>query len=385
MNNTATTMPYIEISLDNLLHNVSEIRRITGETKGIMAVVKDLAYGCGAIAVSRALASVGVEWLAIATMNEAQSIRNAGIALPILVLGACDNLEIAWAATHSVSLTLNDIQDVSSFESHGIPIHFHLNVDTGMGRLGLRPSEIPTVISAVHNNPMLVCEGAFTHLACADAPGTSSVDTQLKKFRIELDILRQNRISPRFVHYANSAALMRFPLSSECTLVRPGIALYGCKPNPGQEFPLSLRPIVSLKAPVIKIKQVGPNTPISYGARYVTTANTHIATIPIGYGIGLPRKLTGTGSVLINGKRHAIAGTVTMDYVMVDLGQSTDVKIGDEAVAIGSQGAESITPDDVALHCGTIAYEILCGLSTRLQRRYVRDGKVVEVKEGYYY
>jgi alanine racemase len=148
---------------------------------------------------------------------------------------------------------------------------------------------------------------------------------------------------------------------------------------------LSLRPIVSFKAPVIKIKQVGPSTPISYGARYVTTANTHIATIPIGYGMGLPRKLTGTGCVLINGKRYAIAGTVTMDYVMVDLGQSTDIKVGDEAVAIGIQGAESITPDDIALQCGTIAYEILCGLSTRLERRYVRDGKVAEVQEGHYY
>lgn len=378
-------MPHIEISLDNLLHNVSEIRRIAGETRGIMAVVKDLAYGCGAIAVSRTLESVGVEGLAVATANEAKSIRNAKIVMPMLVLGACDSDEIAWAAAHNVSLTLNDIHDVSSFESLGSPVRFHLNIDTGMGRLGLKPSEIPAVISAIHKNPMLVCEGTFTHLACADAPGTSSVDAQLAKFRIQLDILRQNRISPRFVHYANSAALMRFPLSSECTLVRPGITLYGCKPNPSQEFPLSLCPIVSLKAPVIKIKQVGPSTPISYGARYVTTSNTHIATIPIGYGFGLPRKLTGTGSVLINGKRYAIAGTITMDYIMVDLGQSTDVKVGDEAVIIGSQGSESITPDEVALQGGTIAYEILCGLSTRLERRYVRDGKVVEVQEGHYY
>jgi alanine racemase len=142
---------------------------------------------------------------------------------------------------------------------------------------------------------------------------------------------------------------------------------------------------VSLKAAVAKIKQVPAGTPVSYGGRYVTTRETLIATISLGYGIGLPRKLTGVGSVLLGGRRYAIAGTVTMDYVMADIGPSTDICVGDEAVAIGCQGGECISPDEVALQCGTIAYEILCGLSARLDRYYILGGEIVATQQGHYF
>ncbi len=166
---------------------------------------------------------------------------------------------------------------------------------------------------------------------------------------------------------------------------RPGITLYGCKPDPAQEFPLALRPVAALKAAVAKIKKVPSLTSISYGSRYLTTRETFIATIPLGYGIGLPRKLTGSGSVLIGGRRYAIAGTVTMDYIMADIGPDADIRVGDEAVAIGCQGSVRITPDDVALQCGTIAYEILCGLSSKLDRYYILRGEVVEHLQGHYF
>ncbi len=377
--------PCIEVSLDNVLHNVSEIRRAAGKGKGIMAVVKDLAYGCGSVVVSRALASCGVEWLAVATAAEARALRDGGITLPVLVLGACDTDELAWAGAHKVSVSLNDVADLGVMTRAGTPVRIHVNVDTGMTRLGLLPTELGALVSALQNNSKLVCEGAYTHLACADVPGTGTVDIQTSKFRAALDILRKNGISPKFIHYANSAAIMRHPLSSECTLVRPGITIYGCKPDPLQDFPLALKPVVTLKAPVTKIKKVSAGTAISYGARYVTSAETHIATIPLGYGIGLPRKLTGAGSVLIRGRRYAIAGTVTMDYIMADVGLNTDVCVGDEAVAIGCQGSECISPDEVAAKCGTIAYEILCGLSTRLDRYFVLKGEVVGRQEGHYF
>jgi alanine racemase len=385
MNRPPPSTPRIEVSLDNILNNLAEIRGAIGPAKNIMAVVKDLAYGCGSVTVSRTLEANGVSWLTVATAAEARTLRDGGITLPVLVLGACDKDELAWACENNVSISLNDAQDLAGFAGPGGTVRFHVNIDTGMGRLGLLSSELSEAVGKIRSTPRLVCEGAYTHLACADGPSASPVEAQLKKFRAALDLFRQNGISPRYIHYANSAALMRYPITPECNLVRPGITLYGCKPDPAQEFPLRLRPAVSLKAAVSKIKVVPAGTPVSYGGRYVTTRETHIATIPLGYGIGLPRKLTGVGSVLLGGRRYAIAGTVTMDYVMADIGPSTDVRVGDEAVAIGCQGTECITPDEVALQCGTIAYEILCGLSTRLDRYYILGGEVVEHVQGHYF
>jgi alanine racemase len=165
-------------------------------------------------------------------------------------------------------------------------------------------------------------------------------------------------------------------------MVRPGIALYGCKPDPGQDFTLDLKPVLSLKSHVVKLKSVPVGTPISYGSRYITETETAIGTIALGYGQGLPRRLGNVGSVLINGLRYKIAGTVTMDFIMVDAGHSPLVKVGDEVVALGSQGTENIHPDDVALLCDTIGYEILCNISSTIDRFYILDGKTVHHEPG---
>jgi alanine racemase len=377
--------PFIEVSLDNIIHNIGEIRKVFPASKGIMAVVKDLAYGCGSVMVSKTLEANGVAWLAVAFAGEARALRDGGVTLPILMLGECGKDELAWGAANNISFSLNDPADVAAWIGSGVAVRFHLNVDTGMGRLGLLPKQLDAVIDAVKGNPRLVCEGAYTHLACADIPGTATVELQIKRFREALDALRQHGISPQHIHYANSSAIMRFPVSSECTLVRPGITIYGCKPDPCQDFPLDLRSAVTLKAHVAKIKHVPAGTPVSYGGRYVTPCDTTIATIPLGYGIGLPRILTNKGSVLIGGKRYTIAGTVTMDYIMVDAGPQSQMRVGDEAVAIGHQGGEYISPDEVARLAGTIAYEILCGLSTKLDRYYCRNCVTVHYQPGYYF
>jgi alanine racemase len=184
-------------------------------------------------------------------------------------------------------------------------------------------------------------------------------------------------LSPHIIHCSNSAAIARFPLE-QTTHVRPGIALYGCNPDPGQDFTYDLRPVASLKARVVKIKRVPSGTPVSYGGQYVTSRETHIATIPIGYAHGLPRMLGSRGGcVLIGGKRYGIAGRVTMDYVMVDAGAEPEFGVGDEAVAMGCQGSECIGADEIARRCGTIGYEILCGLNRRIDRYYTRCGRVV--------
>jgi alanine racemase len=377
--------PRIEVSLDNIIHNVMEIKKIVPSPKGIMAVVKDLAYGCGSVMVSKTLEANGVAWLAVAFAGEACALRDGGVKLPILALGECGKDELAWGAVNNISFSLNDPADITAWIDSGVSVRFHVNVDTGMGRLGLLPQQLDAVIAGVKNNPRLVCEGAYTHLACADIPGTDSVKVQLKRFREALNALKQHGISPQHVHYANSSAIMRFPVSPECTLVRPGITIYGCKPDPSQDFSLDLKSAVALKGYVVKIKRVPAGTPVSYGGRYVTPCETNIATIPLGYGIGLPRLLSNKGAVLIGGQRYTIAGTVTMDYIMVDAGPRSKMHVGDEAVAIGYQGGEYISPDEVACLAGTIAYEILCGLSTKLDRYYIRNGAMLHYQPGYYF
>ena len=199
-------------------------------------------------------------------------------------------------------------------------------------------------------------EGAFTHFANADEPGGGTVGAQLKLFSEALAALAKRGLKPRHIHYANSAGIVLPDSVPGCTLARPGIALYGCKPDPKQAYPLDLRPVVALKSRVVNIKRVAAGTPVSYGGRYVTDRETCIATIPLGYGIGYPRSLADRAHVLIRGGRYRIAGTVTMDYCMVDAGPRPAIEVGDEVTALGSQRA-TITADDLALLDGTIGYE----------------------------
>jgi alanine racemase len=372
----------IEISLDNLAFNLDSIRGFVPPGKGILAVVKDCAYGCGSVMVARALEQHGVSHLAVATPLEARALRNANVALPILVFGECDAGDLKWGSSNDIIFSLNDRSDLDAWKASGTTVRFHCAVDTGMGRLGILPHEAAGVVDALKNAPSLVLDGIYTHCASADTPGTLTVAAQMSRFRNVLDLFRRGGFAPRHIHYANSAALLRFPPDPECTLVRPGIVLYGCKPDPAQEFGVALKPVVSLVSHVAKIKAVAAGTPVSYGGRYVTHSDTHIATIPLGYGCGLPRLLSNVGQVLIRGKRFGICGTVTMDFVMADLGNDSGIAVGDEVVAIGRQGNECITADDVALQAQTIGYEILCGLSQGVDRCYFREGRLVHRLPG---
>lgn len=368
--------PYVEISLDNLIHNLNQIKNSTPDSMAIMAVIKDNAYGCGSVMVARALEAHHVRFFAVANAGEARALRTADIRSQILVLGDSGPEEILWGAKANVRFALNDLADLQILNNLGCPVLFHANIDTGMGRLGIAPSETSALISILKSSPQLTCEGIFTHLANADGPDTGTISRQLAHFRKVLNSLNENSLAPRHIHYANTATIMRYPLE-ECTMVRPGIALYGCKPDPAKNFALDLKPVLSLKTRVVKMKRVIAGTPISYGSAYVTPTETMIATIALGYGQGLPRQLSNRGSVLIRGHRYRIAGRVTMDFIMVDAGTNPDMSVGDEVVAIGSQGTESIHPDDIALLCNTIGYEILCNISSTIDRLYVLDGKIL--------
>ncbi len=383
MTENSPGFPYIEVSLDNLLFNLDQLRLASPYVKDVIAVVKDCAYGCGAIAVSKALEAHGVHFFAVANCKEARSLRNNGITSPILVFGECGKDELRWGSSHNIHFSLNDCADIAAWKTADFAVRFHCEIDTGMGRLGLNPTEIGNVIHAVTNSDQIVFEGLFTHFANADEPATKTVEAQLNIFKMAIANFKAGGLIPKYIHYANSAATIRFPFKGECTHIRPGISLYGCKPDPKQIFPIPLKSVVRLKSKIIKIKNVPANTPISYGGTYTTKSETKIATIPLGYGIGFPRQLSNKGSVLIGGKRYGIAGRVTMDYVMVDIGFNSNIQVDDEVVVFGDQGDECITVDEVALLADTIGYEILCGLSPCLDRIYAQDGKIVSQTPGY--
>jgi alanine racemase len=377
--------PYVEVSLDNLLHNLSQIRRVLPREVGIIAVVKDSSYGCGSLQIAGAIEHSGeAAFFAVARPVEAVALRRFGITLPILVLGMAAEEELRFGAENGVSFALNDLSDIDRWESCGADVDFHVNIDTGMSRMGLLPHEIDTLVDKLNTSRNIRISGAFTHLANADEPGTQTVAGQLEKFHGGIDRLRRGGHPPAHVHFGNSAAILRFPLDG-CTLARPGVALYGCRPDPAQDFGIDLKPVVSLISHVVKMKKVPAATPVSYGGNYVTPADTWIATIPLGYAHGLPRYLNGRGSVLIGGARYRIAGNVTMDYIMVDAGANPSISVGDEVAAIGTQGAEAVTPDDVALIGNTIGYEVLCNLGTTIDRFYTLGGKVVCHERGAIY
>lgn len=371
-----THVPYIEIYLDNLAHNLNQVREKISPSNSIIAVVKHNAYGCGAPAIVKALEEEGVTVFAVARMDEARELRKKNINSIILVLGECSRDDIIWASSNGVHITLNDITAFNLLEEVNCKIKLHINVDTGMGRLGLHKTEINDALKILSKRDTIELEGIFTHFACADMPDTEKISLQYEQFTDVLNIVKENGFSPKYIHCSNSAAIIRFP-PSDNFYVRPGILLYGSKPNPKQDFDIDLLPIASLKASVIKIKKVPAGTPISYGGTYITKEETLIATVPIGYAHGLPCALSNKGEVLIRGRRFPIAGRVTMDHIMIDIGPSTDITVGDEVVAMGKQGNETISPDDIALLSDTISYEVLTWLCNRIDRFYYKGNRII--------
>jgi alanine racemase len=370
----------VEISLDNLLHNLEQIRGAAGRAK-VMAVVKDSAYGCGAEAVAGALCSRGVDFLAVATTAEARAHREAGIDSSVLVLGEAEGVEdLDWGYRNRIDFALNDLAAGRRWAALGVPVRLHCNIDTGMSRLGLLPSELPRFAEMLRECSRLSCTGVYTHFACADQPDPEPTEGQLRAFEACVRELSARGVQPPCVHVANSAALVRLPRLF--THVRPGIALYGCKPDPGGAYPLALEPVAALKGYVVRLRKVPAGTGVSYGWRYTTPSETHLATVGLGYAHGVPRFLSNKGFVLIGGRRRPIVGTVTMDYLMVDVGENPHCAAGDEVVAMGRQGDECITADEIALAGGTIGYEVLCHLGTHISRVYVLDGTVSAGREG---
>ncbi len=370
---------WAEIDLDCIKHNINEFRRFLGPKVQIMAVVKADGYGHGAVDVSRAALEAGASSLAVAMIDEGIELRRAGLEAPILLLGFTGPSSAPLLHEHRLTPILYDPETTQAlgswFAERNAELSVHVKLDTGMGRVGLRPEEAVDFITAVVRQPGLKLEGVLTHLAAADAEeGRSFTENQLKVFDAILETCKTRGIEPSLCHAANSAAALQYP-ESRYNLVRLGISLYGHYPfRYAAESPIDLRPALSFKSRIIFIKEVPPGTSISYGCTYRTREKALIASVPVGYADGYSRRLSNSGKVLVRGKRVPVVGRICMDHFMIDVSAVPGVARGDEVVIYGGQDGAEVTVEEMAEKLGTISYELLCAVGKRVPRLYFRGG-----------
>lgn len=364
---------WAEINLAAIKHNIREVRKMIGSDKEIMAVVKANGYGHGAVPVAKAALAAGATRLAVARLAEGQELRRAGLKVPILLLGYISPEQISQALEYNLSLTvyrLDLAQKISEIaQNKGVKATVHIKVDTGMGRIGFATDKTGLAeIASVSNLAGLYVEGIYTHFAVADAPGQGYTREQFKIFMSTLDYLAAKNITFALRHCANSAAIMEFP-ETHLDLVRPGIMMYGLYPSPEVSInKLALQPAMTLKTRIAHIKKAGPGTKISYGCTYTVPRETVIASLPIGYADGYPRLLSSKGEVLVQGKRAPVVGRVCMDQCMIDVGRITGVQIHDEVIIFG---ATALPVEEMAAWLGTINYEVICWVGSRVPRVYL--------------
>lgn len=362
---------WAEVDPGAITHNVELILR-TVAPSSVWAVVKADGYGHGAVVAGRAALAGGAEGLCVALVQEGVQLRAAGIDAPILVLSEQPPDELADAVRNRLQSTVYSADQLHALALAGAVDHpVHLKIDTGMRRVGASPDEAVMLADAIVASPAARLAGVFTHLAVADDPNDPFTAKQLDLFDEVLDSLRAAGHHPQLVHAANSAGGFAHPRSRH-SLVRAGIAIYGISPGSGVDHLVGgLRPALSLHARVSHTKRVRAGERISYGLRHGFTRDTTVATLPLGYADGVPRRSFAAGSeVLLGGKPRRIVGVVTMDQLMIDCGDDA-VAVGDHAVLIGSQGAHTTTAEAWAQQLDTIGYEIVCGISARLERRSV--------------
>ncbi|MDW8343001.1 MAG: alanine racemase [Verrucomicrobiae bacterium] len=346
---------WVEVDLDALRQNVAALRQRIGPRVKLMAVVKDNAYGHGLPQVVHVLMQCGVDAFAVANLAEALAIRQlGGTGWPILLFGSALPFEHDMIVQHNIIATISSWEEAERLNATAMAHHkvhpVHIEIDTGMGRVGVWHETAADTVAAIRALPHLRVEGIYTHFPSAD----ENPDETRRELALFLRVAGDGLVR----HAANSAALLSLP-ETHLDMVRPGLALYGIGEG--------LTPILSFKARVAFVKDVGPGRTISYGQTYVATRPMRIATVTVGYGDGYSRHLSNRAEVLVHGRRCAVVGRVTMDHVMVDVTGIPHVACGDEVVLIGQQGEDQITTAEVARWADTIPWEVLCGINQTLR------------------
>jgi alanine racemase len=370
-----------DVDLDAIAHNLETIsaflqaepRASSVPAPGIVAVVKANAYGHGAVPVAQALENAGATMLACADIEEAVTLRRAGIGVEILVFGALGVSDVSGVFDYRLTPTISTPSAGRALQAaaaaRGVTLRYHLKIDTGMNRLGLRYDNLTRTLPELIASANLEIDGLYTHFATADNPDSPLMEEQRTRFEQVRAQLATEGVRPRLVHAANSAALLR-DSRVWYDLVRPGLLLYGVVPPPLAST-IPLRPALSLRSRLVAVKHIRAGEIVSYGARFVADRPTRIAVVPAGYADGLDTRLEGRGMALVRGRRARVVGAVSMDMLMLDI---TDIEAypGDEVVFLGTQGDDRIDVREMASAIGTIPWEILCRLGSRIERRYQR-------------
>ena len=371
---------YAEVNLDNIVENMQLMKRNLREQTQMMAVVKADGYGHGSVPIARCLERLDfVYGFGVATAEEAHILRLSGIRKPILILGYAFPYSYEMLAREEIRPAVFREDSVEELEraaaAVGKRIKVHVKVDTGMGRIGVTPDEegigfIQRLIDKEH----VELEGIFTHFAKADERDKTSAHRQLAIFEDFLKELSRLGIAIRVKHCSNSAGILDMP-EANMDVVRAGIAIYGLYPSKEvNQDAVCLKPALSLYSRIVYIKTIHPGQSVSYGSDFTAKEDTRVATVPLGYGDGYPRSLSGRGYVLIRGKKAPILGRICMDQFMVDVSQIPEAAEGDRVTLIGGDGARRISTEELGELSGRFHYELVCDLGKRVPRVYVQNG-----------
>ncbi len=362
-----------DIDLSALEHNLRQIKSCCSETPGVLAVIKANAYGHGAVAVGRVLENAGVESFGVATLEEAIELRAAGISTPMLVFGGCYPGQESAFVRHDLAAAVCSLPDLQRLErfgrDHQLRFPVHIKCDTGMGRVGFLPAEIPPLIDLLTRGSGVEAVGLMSHLASADEAAPEVTRRQIQSFREMCRQFAAASLQPAAVHLSNSAGLVAWQVP-ECTLVRPGIILYGSYPAPEFRTKIDLRPVMTFSTRIAQLRWMESGCGISYGHIFHTERPTLLATLPVGYADGYNRLLSNCGEVLIGGQRAPVVGRVCMDWIMVDVTDLENVAVGDRVVLLGSDGGQTVSAEEWAEKIGSISYEVFCSVSQRVPRHF---------------
>ena len=379
---------WAQIDLDAIKHNYLQIRNNISDKSMLLCVIKADAYGHGAVALAKEYERLGADWFAVSNLEEAFQLRKNGIKKPILILGytpANMAYELSRLNISQAVFSEEYAKDLSNYAAkNNVKVKIHLKIDTGMSRIGFvfkskeENSDTIEELIRVCKLENLITEGIFTHFAVADEPGKSIETTngQFSAFTDICEILKKNGIDIKIRHCSNSGGILNYP-KMNLDMVRAGIILYGLFPSDYVQNKLDLRPAMSLKTVISQVKTVPKGTAVSYGGTFITPRKTRIATVPIGYADGYLRALSSKASMLVNGKKAPVIGRICMDQAMLDITDIENVKENTVVTVFGKDGDVEIKVEDIANIANTINYEILCLISKRIPRIYIKNGEKI--------
>ncbi len=365
---------HVLVDLDKLTQNYKTIQGAVGEAM-VMPILKANAYGHGLVRVGQHMQEIGARMIGVAYLEEGILLREAGVTTPILVLGGILGSQTPLFLQHDLALTVSSQQKLEQVEeaaaSSKVRARVHLKIDTGMERIGVHYYSAEELLESTLKCKHVEIEGIFSHFANADAKDLRSAKLQLERFQEVLRFYEKRSLPTPLRHMANSGAILQLP-ESWMDIVRPGILLYGVYPSADVQRTIAVEPAITWTSRVVYFKVVRPDHPVSYGSNWQSDHPVRVVTIPVGYGDGYFRSMSGKAQVLIHGKRYPVVGSICMDQFMVNIEQDSAFN-EDEVILVGENGKERISVEELAEWAGTIPYEVLTNINTRVPRVYLQD------------